>query len=144
MKQVRNRLFAFILATLLMFSVAMPTFATDCGEEHVRASDYISYVYARTQIVNGVVQVYYRITGTGTMTSIGATDIMVFDHDDDCVAVLDSSNTTGLMGSNTIFYQNTVDCLTAVSGEHYYAIVGYKAENAYGYDTTSYMTPLIP
>ncbi len=144
MKRIKNRCFAFILATLLLFSVAMPAFATDCEEEHVRASDYISYVYARTQIVGGIVQVYYRITGTGTMTSIGATDVVVYDHLDNCVAILYASSTPGMMGSNVGFYQNTVNCLTAVSGEHYYAIVGFKAEDATGYDTTSYMTPLIP
>ena len=144
MKHYRNRILALALTMLLLFAISIPSMAAFDEKEPTRASAYITSCYARTQIVGGVVQVYYRITGTGTMTSIGATDVMVFDSHDDCVAFLDSSNTTGLMGSNTIFYQNTVDCLTAVAGERYYAIVGYKAENAYGYDTTSYMTPLVP
>lgn len=144
MKLGKNRIIAFILVMLLIMSVSAPAMAAFDEKEPSRASAYISSCYARTQIVDGVVQVYFRITGTGTMTSIGATDILVYDSDDDCVAYLDSSNTSGLMGSNTIFYQNTIDCLTAVAGERYYAIVGYKAENAYGYDTTSYMTPLVP
>ena len=144
MKHNKSRILALVLTMLLLFSISAPAMAAFDEREPDRASAYITSYYARTQIVNGVVQVYYRITGTGTMTSIGATDVMVFDSHDDCVAFLDSSNTTGLMGSNVGFYQNTVDCLAAVAGERYYAIVGYKAENAYGYDTTSYMTPLVP
>ncbi len=144
MKHYKSRILALALAMLLLFSISAPAMAASDGRNSDRASAYISSYYARTQIVDGVVQVYFRITGTGTMTSIGATGIMVFDSDDDCVALIESDDTPGMMGSNTIFYQNTIDCLAAVAGERYYAIVGYKAENAYGYDTTSYMTPLVP
>lgn len=144
MKHFKSSITALVLAMLLMFSITAPAMASFDMDEQIRGSDYINSCYARTQIVGGVVQVYYRITGTGTMTSIGATDIMVFDSDDDCVALIESDDTPGMMGSNVGFYQNTIDCLTAVAGERYYAIVGYKAENAYGYDTTSYMTPLVP
>jgi hypothetical protein len=144
MKKYKYRILALILSMLLLLSASVPTMAALVDGDSPNASAYIHSYYARTQIVNGDVQVYYRITGTGTMTSIGATGILIYDSDDDCVAVLNSSNTTGLMGSNTVFYSNTVTGLSAVSGERYYAIVGFKAENVTGYDTTSYMTPLIP
>ena len=139
MKEAARRFLALTLVFVVVLSFALPTFASDADEQQ-RASDYISYVYAYTSINNGYVKVYFAITGTGTMTSLGATEIFIYDSDDDLVAMLDSSNTSGLMGYNRGYYSNTVTGLSAVSGEHYYAIVGFKAANSSGYDTTAYAT----
>ena len=88
--------------------------------------------------------VYFAITGTGTMDSLGATEIFIFNSHNSCVAILDDTNTTGLMGYNQGYYSNTISWPYAVSGEHYRAIVGYKAEKDGGYDTTSYQTNWAP
>ena len=78
------------------------------------------------------------------MDSLGATDIFVYDSHNYCVAWINSSNATGLMGYNDFYYSNTINCCSAASGERYYAIVGYKAEDSTGYDTTSYLTNYAP
>ncbi len=140
MKKTIKRSLAFLFVVVAILSVSAPAFATDAENEPQRASAYINAVYAYTTINNGYVKVYFAITGTGPMDSLGATEIFIYDHDNDCVACLDSSNTSDLMGYNRGYYSNTVTGLSAVSGEHYYAIVGFKAENSTGYDTTSYAT----
>ena len=140
MKLFKKRFFSLLLAALLIASMSIPTMATSDPDEQTRASAYISYCFARTTVSGGDVNVYFRITGTGTMTSIGATDIIIYDENDNWVALLDSSNTAGLMGSNTFFYSNTVSWNGAVSGMRYYAIVGFKAANSNGYDTTCFTT----
>ncbi len=140
MKEAVRRFLALTLVFVVVLSFVLPTFAFSDVDEQQRASNYISYVYAHTSINNGYVKVYFAITGTGTMDSLGATAILIYDSDDDCVACLDSSNTSGLMGYNRGYYSNTVTGPIAVSGEHYYAIVGFKAANSSGYDTTAYAT----
>lgn len=140
MKRTTKCFFALILVFVAVLAVSVQAFAAPDEKDPQRASDYISYVYAHTSVSGGSVNVYFAIMGTGTMTSLGATDILIYDSDNDLVAMLDSSNTNGLMGYNRGYYSNTVTGLSAVSGEHYYAIVGFKAANSSGYDTTAYMT----
>ncbi len=140
MRRIAKRILALVLVFVAVLSASIPAFAAYEEDENQRASDYINSVYAYTYVSMGSVYVYYSITGTSTMDSLGATDIMVFNSHNSCVALLDSSNTTGLMGSNNVVFSNTINCCSYQSGEHYYAIVGYKAEKNGGYDTTSYMT----
>ena len=140
MKSVKKRSIAFLLAMVVVFSMALPVLADTDSKESTRASAYISYVYARTTVSGSSVNVYFAITGTGTMSSLGATGITIYNSSNTCVAILDSSNTTGLMGYNRGYYSNTISWNGAESGERYYAIVGYKAEDSTGYDTTSYLT----
>ena len=144
MKKTIKRFLALVLALAAVLSFSIPAFAEYDEDANQRSSDYITSVYARIYVNMGSVCVYYDITGTSTMDSLGATGIMVFNSHNSCVALLDSSNTTGLMGSNSVVYSNTINCCSYQSGEHYYAIVGYKAEKNGGYDTTSYMTGWTP
>ena len=141
MKTFNKRFVSLFLAILLMLAVAIPAMAVnDEREEPNRASDYINSCYADVTRIGNSVDVYFTITGTGLMTSIGATDIAIFNNHGKCVALLNSSNTTGLMGTNRYFYSNTITWNGAVTGDQYYAIVFFKAEDSNGYDTTSYTT----
>ena len=144
MKCSATRILSLVLALFVILTCSITAYAEDEEQGTHRASAYIGNVYAYTFIDNGMVRVHYSITGTGPMDSIGATAIMVFKSNYGCVACLDSSNTTGLMGSNTFYYSNTISCCSAQSGERYYAIVLYKAEDSTGYDTTSYTTYPVP
>ena len=144
MKITAKRFLSLFLVIVAVLSFSIPAFANSENQEPQRASDYISYVYAHTSVSNGTVQVYFAIMGTGTMDSLGATDILVLDSHNHCVAMLDSTNTSGLMGYSQGYYSNTISCLSAVSGERYYAIVAYKAEKDGGYDTTAYQTNWAP
>lgn len=144
MKRTSKRFLAIILALAAILVATVPAFAAPDKDEPQRASDYISYVYANTSVSNGSVNVYFAITGTGPMDSLGATDILIFNSHNSCVAWLNDTNTTGLMGHNQGYYSNTIGWPHAVSGEYYYAIVAYKAEKDGGYDTTAYETGWAP
>ena len=144
MKRTAKQFLALVLVFVAVLSFSIPALANSEEQEPQRASAYITSVYAHTSINNGTVKVYFAITGTNTMDSLGATDILVLDSHNHCVAMLDSTNTSGLMGYNQGYYSNTISCLSAVSGERYYAIVAYKAEKDGGYDTTAYQTNWAP
>ena len=144
MKKTSKRFLALILVLVTVLATVVPTFAVSDAEEQQRASAYINAVYAHTSVSNGSVNVYFAITGTGTMDSLGATDILIFNSHNSCVAMLNDTNTTGLMGYNQGYYSNTISWPYAASGEHYRAIVAYKAEKDGGYDTTGYETNWAP
>ena len=141
MKTINRRLLSLFLVCFIVLAMAVPAMATnDERAEPNRASDYIFSVYADVTRIGNSVDIYFTITATGVMTSVGATDIAIFNNHGNCVALLNSSNTTGLMGSNCSFYFNTITWNGAVTGDRYYAIVFFKAENSSGYDTTCYTT----
>ena len=141
MRTINKRCISLFLAILLVLAAAIPAMATNSErDEQNRASDYIYSCYAQVTRIGNSVDVYFTITGTGLMTSIGATDIAIFNNHGSVVAWLDSSNTTGLMGYNRYFYSNTITWNGAVSGDQYYAIVFFSSGNSNGYDTTSYTT----
>ncbi len=144
MKKTSKRFLSLILVLVAVLATVLPAYAVSDEEEQQRASAYISAVYAYTTVSNGSVNVYFAITGTGTMDSLGATDIYIFNSHNYCVAILDDTNTTGLMGYNQGYYSNTISWPYAVSGERYRAIVAYKAEKDGGYDTTGYETNWAP
>ncbi len=144
MKRTTKCFFALILVFVAVLAVSVQAFAAPDEKDPQRASDYISYVYAHTSVSGGSVNVYFAIMGTGTMDSLGATDIYIFNSNNPCVAILDATNTSGLMGYNQGYYSNTISWPYAVSGERYNAIVGFKAEKDGGYDTTGYMTNWAP
>ncbi len=141
MKTISKRYISLLFVLLLVFAFTIPAIATnEDNAEPPRASAYISSCYADVTRIGNSVDVYFTITGTGLMTSIGATSISIYNNHGNCVAYLTPSNTTGLMGSNRISYSNTITWNGAVTGDQYYAIVGFKAEDSNGYDTTSYTT----
>ena len=140
MKYTIRRLVSLMLALIAVLSFSIPVFAEYDEEESQRASNYITSYYAYTSVSNGTVNVYFSITGTRPMDSIGATEIYVFNSHHSCVSYRHEGNTTGLMGSNTIYYSNTISCCSAESEESYFAIVYFKAEDSTGYDTASYCT----
>ncbi len=144
MERTTKRFLALILVLVTVLATVVPAFAVSDEKEQQRASAYITSVYAHTSVSNGSVNVYFAITGTGPMDSLGATDIFILDSHNYCVAMLDDTNTTGLMGYNQGYYSNTISWPYAVSGERYRAIVAYKAEKDGGYDTTGYETNWAP
>lgn len=142
MKHNYKRILSLLLAILLVATLALPAMAIYEDEVPNRSSAYIGSYYADITKVGNRLDVYYNITGTGTMTDIGATDIIICNQSGYPVAILDSGNTTGLMGHNVPFYSNTVSWFGASSGTDYYAIVGFKCADSTGYDTTCYTTLL--
>jgi hypothetical protein len=140
-KTRKNRIIAMILAIMIAFTLSLPAMAAeDDSEEPSRASDYISCVYAQVDRSGNSIDVFFDIVATGYMTNLGAMGIAIYNNHGNCVAYLTPSNTSGLMVQNRAIYSNTITWNGAVTGDRYYAIVAFKAENSNGSDFTSYTT----
>ena len=139
-KRFRNFL-ALALVVVTIFSLAIPAMAAENrGETSPRASAYITAVWASASKSGGTVTVKFSITGTNTMSSLGATTIAIYNSSGTVVKSFSSSTTSGMMGYDKMYHNSSVSWDGAESGKKYYAIVFYKASLGSGYDTTSYTT----
>ena len=143
MKKQITQTVAIFLITSLLISMTVTAFAVDTGEiDPDRSSAYISAVYADASKGNsaGKLNVYFRITATGPMTSLGSTTIAVKDTGGNIVALKSYTSTSGMMGYNKTIHYNTISFTGLTSGAMYYAVVIFKAANSSGSDATSYTT----
>lgn len=141
MNKQQKRIIALLLTVATIFSIAIPVAATNSTQEAtLRASNYITSVWAGAYGGNGQITVDFSITATGKMTSLGATSIIIKNSSGDTVKTFLYSTTPTMMGTNLIYYSHSVTYFDATPGKKYYAIVCYKAANRSGSDTTSYTT----
>lgn len=105
-----------------------------------RSSSYIesSSGYAYKSGTNEF-NVNFSITGTGVMTSIGATKIEIKTSNGLLIKTFYSNVESNMMGSNKVYHSVTVT-YRGVTGKSYYAVIYFKAANSSGYDTTTYTT----
>ena len=98
-----------------------------------RSSHYISHYNANiTAGNNGNVTVAFNITGTGKMTEIGSTQIVIYENGKS-VRTYKSSTTTSMMGKDKVFHSGTVT-YAGVKGRTYRANVIFKCGNSNGHD----------
>ena len=126
-----------ILSALFSFGAAAAYIPPDSPD----ASAYISSYSVR--IINGgsgKLKVDFDITGTGTMTKIGASCIKIYKSNGDYVATIwhTDSGRGGMMGSNKI-YHSDVETYTVTPGS-YYVIITFYAKNSSGSDARSVTT----
>lgn len=109
-----------------------------------RSSLYIDSRYASvTGTGNGKITVNFDITGTGRMTTIGATKIEIKSSSGSTIKTYKCTDIgyEYMMGSNRTVYSSSVT-YQGVSGNSYYAVVSFKAGNGSGSDTATYTTLL--
>lgn len=131
---------SFILVFIILATMTIPVFAAAPETLSPQASAYITSVYANTTGGSGSITVYFSITGKNKMTSLGATRIVIYDTNGTPVKTYKYDTTSGMMGYNKTFHSGSVTWYGATSGSKYYAIVGYKAADSSGSDTTTYTT----
>lgn len=127
----------FIIALLLSFS----SFAVYNPPDAPDASAYISSYSVR--IINGgngVLKVDFDVTGTGTMSKIGATSIKIYRSNGNYVTTIwnTDSGRSGMLGSNTSYHSDTEN-YTVTPGSYYVKVVVY-AKNSSGYDAITVTT----
>lgn len=136
-----KRILAFMLVAITVYAMTIPVTAANTNDTvSPRASAYINTVWASASKSGGTVTVKFSITGTNTMSSLGATTIAIYNSSGTVVKSFSSSTTSGMMGYNKMYHNSSVSWDGAESGKKYYAIVFYKASLGSGYDTTSYTT----
>lgn len=85
MYRQKHPVFFRIGIVMLVFFLAMPIPAQAAVVDSIepRASDYlVSYTTYIAPVGNGVVQVWFRVTGTGYMTDIGTLSIVLYESTD--------------------------------------------------------------
>ena len=107
-----------------------------------RTSDYIESCYAySSKVGGGSVKITFDITGTGTMTSIGATKIEIKNSSGTTVKTYKNTDPgfSYMLASNRTSYASSVT-YPGLAGSSYYAVVYFKAGNSSGSDTDTYTT----
>lgn len=105
------------------------------------ASSYISsYSVSIHNGGSGKLKVQFWVTGTGTMTKIGATCIRIYKSNGTYVTTIwnTDSGRSGMLGSNKI-YHSDIETINVSPGS-YYAVVYVFARNSSGSDTITVTT----
>ena len=126
-----NRNFALILVLMMILNVG--AMAAYNPPESPDASAYIASYSAK--VINGgsgVLKVSFDVTGTATMSRIGASSIEIYRSNGTYVTTLwwFDSGRSGMMASNTI-YNGDMESVYVGAGS-YYAVVTFYAKNYSG------------
>ena len=136
-KSLRVISLILVLAALFMVSAA----AAYIPPDHPDASAYISsYSVSIINGGSGKLKVDFDITGTGTMTKIGASCIKIYKSNGDYVATIwhYDSGRGGMMGSNKA-YHSDVETYIVTPGS-YYVKITFLARNSSGSDSITFQT----
>jgi len=126
-----------VLSALFMISAAAAYIPPDSPD----ASAYISsYSVSIINGGSGKLKVDFDITGTGTMTKIGASCIQIYKSNGTHVATMwyTDSGRSGMMGSNKM-YHSDVETYTVTPGS-YYVLITFYAKNSSGADAQTVQT----
>ena len=139
---MKTRFLSLVFALLLLFSLSTATYAVDA-----RASDYFSYTSVRAYAKSGGRILFeVDINATHTMQEVGASEIYVYEQQDDGSwdnvytftmnehSYLIETNTAGAFVDAT--YEGTV-------GKNYYAAVACYARDGNGYECLYFETPIV-
>lgn len=126
-----NRFFALILVLIMILNVG--ALAAYNPPDSPDASAYIASYSAKViNGGNGVLRVSFDVTGTTTMSSIGASTITIYRSNGTYVTTLiwTDSGRGGMMASNTIYNGDTESVY--VGAGSYYAVVCFYAQKPSG------------
>ena len=139
---MKKRFFSLLFALLLLFGLSTASYAVDA-----RASDYFSYTSVRAYAKSGGKILFeVDINATHTMQEVGASEIYVYEQQDDGSwdnvytftmdehSYLIETNTAGAFVDAT--YQGTV-------GKNYYAAVACYAKDQNGTERLYDNTPVV-
>jgi hypothetical protein len=124
-----------IVSALLVLSIL---FIPAALTAEARASDYITNTAVGISKSGLTITVDYSITGTGNMTSIGASSIVIYKNSSP-VYTFSYPAVSALRSSNTYVHSSSVR-YTGTTGNTYYAVVNFYAGNSNGSDTRARTT----
>lgn len=139
MYKKHNALVTRLIAIILILALALPLGVNAAVVPSVqpRASYYLNsyngYVYPAG---NGKIQVWFTVTGTGTMDDIGCLSIQIFESPDNStwswVDAFNYLDNTDMMSTNKFYHSGHVD-YQGVAGKYYRAYICiYAGENGDG------------
>lgn len=128
-----------IIALIIVLSMLLSTCAFAA---ETRSSAYLTtYCGVLSRTSTGRLLIEFDVTGTRTMTAIGASIVRVYKSNGTLVKTYNYTDTgcSGMLAYNTIFHASSLT-YTGVAGETYYCIITFYARNANGYDSKNYAT----
>lgn len=128
----------------VIITVIILTILTASSLATFRSSDYIirTDAYISPGYQSGQIFIEYSITGTGTMSKIGASVIHLYKADGSFVQSYSYLTTPSMMGYTTDYHDGYVVYNNASPNEHYYAVVTLIAKNSNGSDSCDQYTPI--
>ncbi len=139
MKTARiSKISIIVIAMLFLLSVS-------AGASFLRASRYFSDCAASAKAVgNGKIEIAFTASAFERMSELGASSIRVYKSNGALVATFLSTDSgyESMMGSNTKRHKGTI-IYSGTSGQQYYAVVTFYAENSGGSSSKSYTTSII-
>lgn len=128
-----------IIALIIVLSMILSTCAFAA---ETRSSAYLTtYCGVLSRTSTGKLLIEFDVTGTGTMTAIGASIIRVYKSNGTLMKTYNYTDTgcSGMMGYNTIAHGSSLK-YTGTAGQSYYCIITFYARNSKGYDSKNYVT----
>lgn len=124
---------------VLIFALCLSTVSFAMEIAPMRASEYIRSYEPAISAKSGTVTVSFSIDGTGTMTSIGARYIYLYEISGNSTTLVKTFRYTDnlyshILGSNSRWHSSSVS-YQGVSGCQYYAMVSFYAANSSGSDS---------
>ena len=119
------RLVAMVLVTTLMLPVSAQAAVVETVQprESAYLNSYNAYVYPAG---GGKIQVYFTVTGTGTIEALGALMIQVYESTNNSnwtlVRAYSHKNYPSMMGYNKVYHSGHMD-YQGVAGRYYRAYV---------------------
>lgn len=138
-----KKLIAVLLSVLLIAALSGPVFADDIVP-------YSSDQFTSTAVVisaqsNGQIALDCKTIGTGLMTSIGMTKIVIYEKADDTWSIKETrllANNPNWMAYNAYWFGTTEWC-QGTPGNDYYAKVTFQATNSKGTDSRVYTSAIV-
>jgi hypothetical protein len=137
-----HKIYRFISLILVIAALlSITSFGAYIPPNTPDASAYISsYSVSIINGGSGKLKVDFDVTGTGVMTKIGATSIVIYRCNGSYVGTIwyTDSGRSGMMGSND-YYHSDVETYTVTPGS-YYVKVSIYAKNSSGSDAITVTT----
>lgn len=142
MKRTCIRMLTIVLVVSLMLSSMAG--AANRPTDEIQSSQYISSVSGKlVSTGGGKFNVELKVVGTGIMTKIGASRIVIYKNGSDPVHIwYTDSGRSGMMGYNCTIHSDT-ESYSGVSGAQYYAVIYFYAANGNGSDVKTWKTNTI-
>lgn len=142
--------FKKVIVIMLIVAISLSTIAfadefhSNEGDNQNRASAYISNYSGKIKPTgSGHFNIIFTVTGTGTMTQLGATHIRIFKNGTQVDSFwYTSAGRSNMMAYNTYIMGDT-ESYSGVSGASYYAKITFFAKNSSGSDAIEYTTAAV-
>lgn len=131
-----KKIITIIITLVVVLSLSVNAFADYLPLSNPNIAITSGYI---SKAGNGKINIFFDVTATGKMVTLGAESIALYKSNGSYVTTLYSSNYDNMLGSNAAWYSSSVS-YSAESGQTYYAIITFYADSGSVSSTATYTT----